>query len=137
MATNSNANFIKALQRFATEVTSKFSLSSISFNPEDQLKAPIDNLLKEVGNLLQLEINSVTEIQEKELSGRPDFGVTVRSLLAGHIELKAPNKSIEPKDKISLSLSEALQEIVKLTRSYRHYKDHRVKLQLSIVPQTY
>ena len=96
MTVNSNTNFIKALQRFATEVTSKFSLSSISFNPEDQLKAPIDNLLKEVGSLLQLEINSVTEIQERELSGRPDFGVTVRSLLAGHIELKAPNKSIEP-----------------------------------------
>jgi len=96
MAINSNIDFITVLKQFATEVTSKFSLSSMRFNPEDQLKAPIDSLLKEVGNLLQIDINSVTEIQEKELSGRPDFGVTIKSLLVGHIELKAPNKSIDP-----------------------------------------
>ena len=96
MAINSNTDFITVLKQFATEVTGKFSLSSMRFNPEDQLKSPISNLLGEVGKLLHLDINSVTEIQEKELSGRPDFGVTVKSLLVGHIELKAPEKSIEP-----------------------------------------
>ncbi|MCX5965751.1 MAG: N-6 DNA methylase [Cyanobacteria bacterium] len=96
MAINSNTDFITVLKQFATEVTGKFSLSSMRFNPEDQLKSPMSNLLGEVGKLLHLDINSVTEIQEKELSGRPDFGVTVKSLLVGHIELKAPEKSIEP-----------------------------------------
>ena len=96
MAINSNTDFITVLKQFATEVTGKFSLSSMRFNPEDQLKSPMSNLLEEVGKLLHLDINSVTEIQEKELSGRPDFGVTVKSLLVGHIELKAPEKSIEP-----------------------------------------
>jgi hypothetical protein len=96
MAINSNTDFITVLKQFATEVTGKFSLASMRFNPEDQLKSPMSNLLGEVGKLLHLDINSVTEIQEKELSGRPDFGVTVKSLLVGHIELKAPEKSIEP-----------------------------------------
>ena len=96
MAINSNTDFITVLKQFATEVTGKFSLSSMRFNPEDQLKSPMSNLLGEVGKLLHLDINSVTEVQERELSGRPDFGVTVDSLLVGHIELKAPEKSIEP-----------------------------------------
>ncbi len=97
MTTNADDNFLSILQQFATEITSKFSLSSLSFNPEDQLKSPLEKLLKQTGKLLQLDINAVTEFQEKMLSGRPDFGVTVKSLLVGHIELKAPEKKINPR----------------------------------------
>ena len=92
MTTNADDKFLSILQQFATEITGKFSLSSLSFSPEDQLKSPLEKLLKQTGELLQLEINAVTEIRERILSGRPDFGVTVKSLLVGHIELKAPEK---------------------------------------------
>lgn len=95
MASNSSSGFISVLQQFATEVTEKFSLS-ISFNPEDQLKAPIETLLRSSGSLLNLDVSVVTEVQEKALSGRPDVGVAVRSLLAGHIELKAPGRGADP-----------------------------------------
>ncbi|MBD2185851.1 type ISP restriction/modification enzyme [Aerosakkonema funiforme] len=96
MTTNAENNFTKVLQKFATEVTNKFRLQSISFNPEDQLKAPIENLLKRCGEILNLKVNVVTEVREKALSGRPDVGVAVSSLLAGYIELKAPGKGADP-----------------------------------------
>ena len=95
MASGTENSFVSVLQQFAAEVTEKFSLS-ISFNPEDQLKAPIETLLKSSGSLLNLSVSVVTEVQERALSGRPDVGVAVRSLLTGHIELKAPGKGADP-----------------------------------------
>lgn len=95
MANGIENSFVSVLQKFAVDVTEKFSLP-ISFNSEDQLKAPIETLLKSSGSLLDLSVSVVTEVQEKVLSGRPDVGVAVKSLLAGHIELKAPGKGADP-----------------------------------------
>jgi len=95
MASGTENGLVSILQQFAAEVTEKFSLS-IAFNPEDQLKAPIETLLKSCGSLLNLDVSVVTEVQEKLLSGRPDVGVAVKSLLSGHIELKAPGKGADP-----------------------------------------
>ncbi len=98
MTTNVDDKFLSILQQFGTEISSKFSLSSVlSFSPEDQLKSPLEKLLKQTGELLQLDVNAVTEVRETILSGRPDFGVTIKSLLVGHIELKAPEKKINPR----------------------------------------
>jgi hypothetical protein len=82
------------LKTFASEVTAKFALP-IEFNPEDQLKGPIAALVKGVGAALKLPVEVVTEVQTDHL-GRPDLGVAVRGLLAGHIELKAPGKGANP-----------------------------------------
>lgn len=82
------------LKTFATEVTAKFALP-IEFNPEDQLKGPIAALLKGIGTALKIPIEIVTEVQTDHL-GRPDMGVAVKGLLAGHIELKAPGKGANP-----------------------------------------
>jgi len=95
MTSGIEKSFVSVLQKFAAEVTEKFSLP-ISFNPEDQLKAPIETLLKSCGSLLNLDVSVVTEVQERLLSGRPDVGVAVKSLLSGHIELKAPSKGADP-----------------------------------------
>lgn len=84
-------NFQKNLEEFASTLTEKFSLP-ISFNPEDQLKTPVTRLLSEIGDLLKLNVDTITEVQVDEFSGRPDIGVTVDSLIAGYIELKAPGK---------------------------------------------
>lgn len=83
--------FHHLLENFAAELTSKFSLP-VSFNPEDQLKSPVAKLVEKTGELLNLQINTLTEIQVDDLGGRPDIGVTVNSLIAGYIELKAPGK---------------------------------------------
>jgi hypothetical protein len=96
MANNHESQFLSSLQAYAKELTNKFSLSSVSFGAEDQLKSPIENLLKSAANILNLSIVVVTEVQEKLLSGRPDMGITINGLLIGHIELKAPGKGADP-----------------------------------------
>ncbi|MDH6074723.1 N-6 DNA methylase [Chrysosporum ovalisporum CS-1034] len=95
MAKNNQSQFLSNLQAYAKELTNKFSLSSVSFGAEDQLKSPIENLLKSAANILNLSILVVTEVQEKLLSGRPDMGITINGLLIGHIELKAPGKGAD------------------------------------------
>ncbi len=83
--------FLPFLEKFASELTAKYSLP-VSFNPEDQLKSPVESLIKNLGNLLNLEIEPLTEVPVVELGGRPDIGITVKSLITGYIELKAPGK---------------------------------------------
>ena len=60
------------------------------------MKGPVTKLIRNVGELLDLKIETITEIHVDELGGRPDIGVTVKSLIAGYIELKAPGKGANP-----------------------------------------
>ncbi len=83
------------LEHFADEIAAKFALP-LAFNPEDQLKGPISALLERAGGELGLEVRAVTEVPVSEIGGRPDVGITVKLLLAGHIELKAPGKGANP-----------------------------------------
>ena len=94
MATNLPAVIEAVLKTYAVDVTAKFALP-IDFNLEDQLKTPTDALLKGIGDALDLEVKVVTEVQTDQL-GRPDMGIAVKGLLAGHIELKAPGKGADP-----------------------------------------
>ena len=77
------------LNHFASKITEKFSLS-VSFSPEDQLKTPVSKLFGDIGELLNLKVNTLTEVRVDEFSGRPDIGITVNALISGYIELKAP-----------------------------------------------
>lgn len=78
------------------KLTDIFALP-VPCNPEDQLKGPVGTLVEGTGGRLGLAVVTVTEVQEKEIFGRPDIGVTVSGLLTGHIELKAPGKGADPK----------------------------------------
>lgn len=82
------------LKNYAQEVTAKFAFP-IEVNPEDQLKTPIDALLKGIGAAIGLELGVVTEVHTDQL-GRPDMGIAVKGLLSGHVELKAPGKGANP-----------------------------------------
>ena len=93
--THKTAGFMSALEAFAADLTATFKLP-VAFNPEDQLKGPVATLLKGAGDVLGLDVDTVTEVQVAELAGRPDMGITVKSLLAGHLELKAPGKGADP-----------------------------------------
>ena len=85
-----------ALKTFASSVTSKFNLQ-VDFQPEDQLKSPIESLLVSIGDALGLPVLAVTEVRAPEFASRPDVGVTQGGLLTGHIELKAPGLGADAK----------------------------------------
>ncbi len=87
--------FATALETFASDLQAKFALP-LSFSPEDQLKEPVGELLRGAGRTLDLDVAHVTEAHIQESSSRPDIGVAVNSLLAGHVELKAPGKGANP-----------------------------------------
>jgi hypothetical protein len=87
-------DFLNALQKFAINLTGTFKLP-LKFNPEDQLKGPVRDLISFVGTTLKLNVNLVTEAQLDDIKGRPDLGITVESLTTGHIELKAPGKGAD------------------------------------------
>lgn len=87
LAQNVPPHFKNAIEAFATSLKTNFS-SLIAANPEDQLKGPVQGLLGSVAPRVQTR----TEAQVQELGARPDIGVTVRKLLCGYVELKAPSK---------------------------------------------
>jgi len=84
------------LKSFSASLTEKFAVQA-TFNPEDQLKGPVAALVEGIAASLGLTVTTLTEVQEKEVSGRPDMGVSVGGLLTGHIELKATGKGADPK----------------------------------------
>lgn len=79
--------FRTALQGFAAILRENFS-STFPANPEDQLKPPVQNLLRAVA----AHVHTRSEAQVQGLGARPDIGVAVRDLLCGFVELKRPGK---------------------------------------------
>jgi hypothetical protein len=64
------SHFLPHLEKFASEITQAFKVQA-NFNPEDQLKGPILALLEAAGQLANLQVKSVTEVQSGKI-GRPD-----------------------------------------------------------------
>jgi hypothetical protein len=83
-------SFKDALKSFADGLAAKFALP-IPFQPEDQLKSAVSAVLEAAARRLGKKITIVTEVRVDDL-GRPDMGVAISSLPAGHVELKAPGK---------------------------------------------
>ena len=80
---------ISVLNRFADILKAQFSLQGAA-SPEDQLKAPVRELLREAGGAFGLAVRSQTEAHLPEHKVWPDIGVYVSTLICGYIELKAP-----------------------------------------------
>ena len=87
--TLSAAAFAEVLTRFADAVRNKFS-SSVNLSPEEQLKDPVGELLKSLGELLNLDVDWRPEVRPDDVDGRPDIGVLTGNLLTGLVELKRP-----------------------------------------------
>jgi hypothetical protein len=64
--------------------------------PEAQLAAPVEDLLKAAGSNLAGPVSTYRETSEPLLRVRPDLGVSIAGLLTGHVELKAPGKGADP-----------------------------------------
>lgn len=82
------------LVTFANAVREKFT-SVLVGQPEDQLKNPIENLVRSLGAQFGRALNVVTEATAEDI-GRPDMAVAVGGALAGHIELKKPGTGADP-----------------------------------------
>jgi hypothetical protein len=80
---------------FAKAVREKFS-SIIVGHPEDQLKNPIENLVRSFGIQLGHTLNVVTESDIEEIGGTPDIEVAVDRAPTGYIELKKPGMGGDP-----------------------------------------
>jgi hypothetical protein len=88
---------LESLREFAMTLTANFAVAS--HNPaqaEDQLKGPAQRLLAQVGETYGIDVVARTEART-DLGVRPDLGVSVNQLLAGHVELKAPGKGARVK----------------------------------------
>ena len=80
---------IGVLKGFADELKAKFSLPGTA-SPEDQLKAPVAELLKDAAAAIGLNVESRTETHLTEHKVRPDIAIYVGKLICGYVELKAP-----------------------------------------------
>jgi hypothetical protein len=87
-----------AISSFGAAVTAKLSNVAAGGNPEDQLRAPFEQLLLEIAALsMRKNVVLIGESSLAHLSLRPDYAVSVDHALAGFIELKAPGKGADPR----------------------------------------
>jgi N-6 DNA Methylase len=89
-----------AIAAFGAKAKTKLSNLAAKGQPEDQIRAPFENLLIQVAELCQFPKGSVTPVGESavsDLKTRPDYAVTVHNALVGFIELKAPGKGADPR----------------------------------------
>ena len=85
---------------FGESAKSKLANPAISGAPEDQLRGPLEILIRDLADLGALapgSIHLVGETSLAELKTRPDFAVTVSNALVGFIEVKAPGKGADPR----------------------------------------
>jgi hypothetical protein len=82
------------LVTFANAVHERFA-SVLAGQPEDQLKTPVENLVRSLGNQFGHNVQVATEATAAEV-GRPDMAVAVDRALVGHIELKRPGTGADP-----------------------------------------
>ena len=85
---------------FGSRAKAKLDNAAISGAPEDQLRAPIEGLIYDIGEFLGLprrQIAAVGETSLADLKTRPDYAVTLNSALVGFIEVKAPGKGADPR----------------------------------------
>ena len=88
--------FAQAVRDFADRVANNFS-QHVQAQPEDQLKAPVGELITRVGAAYVTgAVSYRTEVDPDDVDGRPDLGITMDWLLVGHVELKAPGVGAQP-----------------------------------------
>ena len=85
---NPNA-LLAALRAFAAAVAEK-SATSLPASPEEQLRAPFENLLSTAATAFGIRATCTGEAALPNRLGRPDFAISCNGALAGYVELKAP-----------------------------------------------
>ena len=88
-----------AISAFGRAAKLKLSNPAAAGQPEDQLRAPFEQLLEDAGSLCGFRAGTVVPVGEttqRDLKTRPDYSVTVDKALVGFVELKAPGKGANP-----------------------------------------
>jgi hypothetical protein len=89
-----------AVAAFGGLATQKLASPVAEGQPEDQLRAPLEGLIKDLAEACGLPREKVVPIGEASLSDlktRPDYAVSVHGALAGFVEVKAPGKGADPR----------------------------------------
>ncbi|HEV8552907.1 MAG TPA: type ISP restriction/modification enzyme [Casimicrobiaceae bacterium] len=89
-----------AISTFGAKAKQKLANPAAVGSPEDQLRAPFEQLVSELAAALALPKEAVVAVGESSVSDlktRPDYAVTVHKALVGFIELKAPGKGADPR----------------------------------------
>jgi hypothetical protein len=89
-----------AVSAYGASVKPKLANTAIDGAPEDQLRGPLDALLRDLAEVSGLPVSSVSLVGETtlaDLKTRPDFAVTVKKALVGFIEVKASGKGADPR----------------------------------------
>jgi hypothetical protein len=81
-----------AVSRFGARVKPK--LQDDIGGPEDQLRAPLEQLFGEVSEAIGVELVLVGEASLATLGVRPDYAVNVSGSRVGYMEVKAPGRGV-------------------------------------------
>lgn len=93
-----NLTVESAISSFGAAVTAKLSNLAAGGNPEDQLRAPFEQLLSDMAALsARYNVVPIGESSLANLRLRPDYAVAIGHVLAGFVELKAPGKGADPR----------------------------------------
>jgi len=79
-----------AISKFGRATKTKLGNPSAIGEPEDQLRAPFENLLADMAELVNIPRSKVVAVGEcslNHLKTRPDYAVTVHAALVGHVGL--------------------------------------------------
>ena len=86
---------LAALRKFAGAVTAKMTTLTAG-EREDQLRAPFETFMQEVGQAIAREVLRTGEVRLPGRLGKPDYAVHAPKILAGYVELKAPGLGADP-----------------------------------------
>ena len=89
-----------AVAEFGAIAKSKLNNPSVTGEPEDQIRAPFEQLIARLAELAGFKSGSVVPVGETTLASthtRPDYAITVHGALTGFVELKAPGKGADPR----------------------------------------
>jgi hypothetical protein len=89
-----------AISRFGAEAKAKLANPGATGEPEDQLRAPLEGLFADLTELCGFKrdwLAAVGEASLSKLKTRPDYAITLRKLLVGYVEVKAPGKGADPR----------------------------------------
>src|SRR5947209_14538765 len=90
----------KAVAQFGADAKAKLANPGASGEPEDQLRAPLEGLFADLAELCGFRREWLAAVGESALSSlktRPDYAITLRKVLVGFVEVKAPGKGADPR----------------------------------------
>jgi hypothetical protein len=88
------------IARFGAEAKAKLANPAASGEPEEQLRAPLERLFSDLAELCGFQRELFAAVGESALptlKTRPDYAITLRNVLVGYVEVKAPGKGADPR----------------------------------------